>query len=264
MTDRVTITEAEGVATVTLSRPDKRNALDLKMLTAIAQAGETLKTRRDIRCVVLTGAGPAFCAGLDTSIFQEFLGQDPASNPLAQRSYGQSNLFQYVAMVWSELPMPVVAALHGFAFGGGFQIMLGADIRVAHPDTKFSIMEGKWGLIPDMGGMVLMPRLARGDIIRRLTYTAETFDGTAAQNWGFVTELSDKPFERAQALAQEIAGRSPDAVRMAKKLIQETALTSPAKTLISETEAQLAIMGKHNQFEAVMAGMQKRPPIFKD
>ena len=261
---RVNITDDGGIATVTLTRADKRNALDLEMIQAIVAAGEGLMQRRDIRAVVLTGDGSAFSAGLDVGAFQLLMTEAAKSGGITARTHGVSNLFQRAAMVWADLPMPVIAALHGYAFGGAFQIMLGADIRIAAPDTQFSIMEGKWGLVPDMGGMVLMRRLARGDVIRRLTYTAEVFDTGAALNWGFVTELADNPLARAHALAAEIAARSPDAVREAKAMITATQQMNDADTLMLESLAQERLIGSPNQIEALMAGFEKRDANFKD
>ncbi|MCI2397950.1 crotonase/enoyl-CoA hydratase family protein [Aliiroseovarius subalbicans] len=263
MSDRVTITEDGPVAIVTLSRPEKRNALDLAMIDGIVAAGEALAKRRDIRAVVLTGAGEAFCAGLDVAAMP-LLAKAAKDVGFATRTHNRSNLFQATAMVWAELPQPVIAAVHGFSFGGGFQIMLGADVRIAAPGTRFSIMEGRWGLVPDMGGMVLMRRLARADVIRKLTYTAEQFDAEAARDYGFVTELADDPLARATALAHEIAAKSPDAVRAAKALITDTELMGIEETLIAESVAQEALVGQPNQMEAIMAGMQKRAPVFKD
>lgn len=264
MSNRVSITEDNQVATVTLTRPEKRNALDLDMIRAIVAAGEELAARKDIRAVVLTGDGPAFSAGLDLAAMPEIAQFAMQGGVFLERTHGPSNLFQAAAMIWNDMPQPVIAAVHGYAFGGAFQIMLGADMRIAAPDTRFSIMEGRWGIIPDMGGMVLMRRLARGDVIRKLTYSAEQFDGSQALNWGFVTELSDTPLARAQALAADIASRSPDAIRAAKALIRDTALLGVEDTLIAESRAQESLMGKPNQMEAVMAGMQKRAPNFKD
>ena len=261
---RVNITDDGGIATVTLTRADKRNALDLEMIQSIVAAGEGLMQRRDIRAVVLTGDGPAFSAGLDVGAFQLLMTEAAKSGGITARTHGVSNLFQRAAMVWADLPMPVIAALHGYAFGGAFQIMLGADIRIAAPDTQFSIMEGKWGLVPDMGGMVLMRRLARGDVIRRLTYTAEVFDAGAALSWGFVTELADNPLARAHALAAEIAARSPDAVREAKAMITATQQMNDADTLMLESLAQERLIGSPNQIEALMAGFEKRDANFKD
>ncbi|PHQ99315.1 MAG: enoyl-CoA hydratase [Marinosulfonomonas sp.] len=263
-TGRVRIDVADGIASVTLTRADKRNALDLDMISAIVGAGDSLMQRRDVRAVVMAGDGPAFSAGLDTGTFQLLMAEVASAGGIMTRTHGHSNLFQRAAMVWADLPMPVIAALHGYAYGGAFQIMLGADIRVAAPDTQFSIMEGKWGLVPDMGGMVLMRRLARGDVIRRLTYSAEVFDATSALNWGFVTEIADDPLVRAHALATEIANRSPDAVREAKAMIRATELIPEDEVLLLESAAQERLIGSPNQIEALMAGFEKRTPDFKD
>lgn len=264
MSNRVSIDVAGNIATVTLTRPEKRNALDPDMINAIVAAGEELMARRDVRAVVLCGDGPAFSAGLDTSTFQILMGEVAKSGGIMTRTHGQSNLFQRAAMVWADLPMPVIAAVHGYAYGGAFQIMLGADIRIAAPETKFSIMEGKWGLVPDMGGMALMHHLARGDVIRRLTYTAEVFGATDAQNWGFITEIIDDPLARATALATEIAARSPDAVREAKALISASQDMDITDALLLESKAQERLIGSPNQIEALMAGFEKRAANFKD
>lgn len=259
------ITSFDGpVACVTLNRADKRNALDLEMIQAIVEAGEALMQRRDIRAVILTGDGAAFSAGLDTATFPLLIKAVAKAGGVTARSHGISNLFQRATMVWADLPMPVIAALHGYAFGGAFQIMLGADIRIAEPQTNFAIMEGKWGLVPDMGGMVLMPHLARADVIRRLTYTAETFTADAALNWGFITEISDNPLPRAHELANQIAARSPDAVRQAKAMIRDSEFMNTAQTLMLESQVQERLIGGTNQLEAIMAGFEKRAPTFKD
>lgn len=263
MTDRVTLTKDGPIATVCLNRPDKLNALDVALIEELVAAGEGLKDAHDVRAVVLTGAGASFCAGLDTAAMPEIARLARETGFMA-RTHGRSNLFQAAAMVWTELPQPVIAAVQGHAFGGGFQIMLGADIRIAAPDSRFSIMEARWGLVPDMGGMVLMPRLARSDVIRRLSYTAEVFGAEAAQTWGFVTEIAEDPLARAIALAGEIADRSPDAVRAAKRLISQTALLPADETLRAESAAQEALVGQPNQIEAVMAGIARRPPNFTD
>ncbi len=263
MSDRVTISRDGPVATVTMNRPDKLNALDVTQIEAIVAAGASLATARDVRAVVLTGAGGSFCAGLDIAAMP-VIAELARSTGFMTRSHGRSNLFQAAAMTWAELPQPVIAAVEGHAYGGGFQIMLGADIRVAAPSAKFAIMEAKWGLVPDMGGMVLARRLLRGDVLRRLTYTAEVFDAEAALGWGVVTELADDPLARAQALAAMIASRSPDAVRAAKRLISDTEVMGAGDVLLEESAAQEALVGQPNQLEAVMAGFEKREPKFTD
>ncbi|MFV2051693.1 crotonase/enoyl-CoA hydratase family protein [Aliiroseovarius sp. YM-037] len=265
MSERVDISRSGPVATVTLTRPDKRNALDLSMIKGIVAAGEGLQEDKTLRAVILQGDGPAFSAGLDTGAFQTIIAEAAKSGGVTARTHGTANIFQQAAMVWSDLPVPVIAAVHGFAFGGAFQIMLGADIRIATPDCRFAIMEGKWGLIPDMGGMVLMPRLARSDVIRRLTYTAEEFGAHQALEWGFVTELDDDPQARAAKLAEQIAARSPETVRAAKALISETErMPDPAEILMRESVVQETLIGSPNQIEAVIAGLEKRQPTFKD
>jgi enoyl-CoA hydratase/carnithine racemase len=263
MSDRVTITRDGPVATVTMNRPDKLNALDVTQIEAIVAAGATIAATRDIRAVVLTGAGGSFCAGLDVAAMPK-IAELVRTTGFMSRSHGRSNLFQAAAMTWAELPQPVIASVEGHAYGGGFQIMLGADIRIAAPDAKFSIMEAKWGLVPDMGGMVLARRLIRGDVLRRLTYTAEVFDAGAALGWGVITEIADDPLARAQALAAMIATRSPDAVRAAKRLIADTEVMGAGDVLLEESATQEALVGQPNQLEAVMAGFEKRAPKFND
>lgn len=263
MSERVTISRDGPVATVTMNRPEKLNALDVTQIEAIVAAGATLAATKDIRAVVLTGAGGSFCAGLDVAAMPK-IAELARTTGFMSRSHGRSNLFQAAAMTWAELPQPVIASVEGHAYGGGFQIMLGADIRIAAPDAKFSIMEAKWGLVPDMGGMVLARRLMRGDVLRRLTYTAEVFDAGAALGWGVITEIADDPLARAQALAAMIASRSPDAVRAAKRLISDTEVMGAGDVLLEESAAQEALVGQPNQLEAVMAGFEKRAPKFKD
>lgn len=264
MSERVTITEEGHIAFVRLSRPEKRNALDLAMLESISDAGISLAARNDIRAVVLHGEGPAFSAGLDLNEMPKLAQYVAQNGGIMHRSHGDANLFQHVTTVWRDLPQPVICALHGYAFGGAFQVMLGADMRIAAPDCQFSIMEGRWGLIPDMGGIALMRRLAREDVLRRLTYSAEKFAACDALTWGLVTEIADNPLARAAEIARDIADKSPDAVRAAKELFNRTELTSEADTLLIESELQGRLIGTPNQMEAVMAGLQKRTADFKD
>lgn len=260
---RVSTEIKDHIATVTLTRGDKMNALDPKMFDAIVDAGESLIDNDDIRAVVLQGEGKAFCAGLDVMSFGALAAQDP-SQALMPRSHGDSNRFQQVSMVWQKVPVPVISALKGVAFGGGFQLAIAADIRIATPDTKMAIMEMKWGLIPDMGGMAILPHLTRSDIIRKLTYTAEPFTAEQGLAWGLVTELSDDPEAAALALAHEIAGKSPSAVRSAKQLIgyAEAHAGDVPAVLLEESRAQAELIGKPHQMEVIAANLQKRAPKF--
>ena len=258
---RISLTVENHIATVTLTRGDKMNALDPKMFAAILETGEALRTRDDIRAVVLTGEGKAFCAGLDVMSFGALAGSDP-KEALMPRTYGDSNDFQQAALTWRKIPVPVIAALHGAALGGGFQIAMGADIRVAAPDTKMSIMEMKWGIIPDMGGMTLLPKLMPSDVLRRLIYTNETFDAAQALQWHLVTELSDDPLARAQALAATIAGKSPSAIRAAKRLIDVAETADRNAVLLAESAEQADLIGKPHQMEVIAANMQGRAAKF--
>jgi enoyl-CoA hydratase/carnithine racemase len=265
MNDRVTISVADGVADVRLVRPEKMNALDPAMFQALAAAGERLKVEPAVRAVVLSGEGKAFCAGLDMASFAAM--DDEEATPmrdLKARTYRLTNLFQHAAWVWREVPVPVVAAVHGVAFGGGFQIMLGADMRYVAPDTRLSIMETKWGLVPDMAGTQLMRHLARDDIVRELTYTGRVFTGTDALQYGFATRLSDDPRRDALETAREIAAKSPHAIRAAKRLLNAAPFAGAAEGLIAESVEQQALIGSPNQLEAVQANIGRRAPRFAE
>ncbi|WP_100259648.1 crotonase/enoyl-CoA hydratase family protein [Qipengyuania seohaensis] len=261
--ERVTIELADnGVAQVRLNRPDKMNALDPAMFEAIIAAGEELRTMKGLRAVVLAGEGRSFCAGLDVSSFTA--APDGERKPLTERTHGNANTFQEVAMTWRKCPVPVIAAVHGVCFGGGMQIASGADIRVVHPASRMAIMEMKWGLVPDMGGYHLWRGLVRDDVLRELVYTNREFTGEEAQGYGLATFVSEDPLGKANDIAKEIANRNPEAIRGAKRL-SEAMLEKPGDDiLMEESVEQAAIMRKPNQVEAVMAGMQKRPAKFTD
>ncbi len=258
--DRVSVTIDRGVAEVRLTRPQRRNALDRAMFRAIAEAGARLKTERGVRAVVLSGEGPSFCAGLDFGALAQLAESTPDS--LDAASFG--NTAQNVAWVWQELPMPVIAAVHGHAFGAGLQIALAADIRIVHPDTELSVREGFWGLVPDMTGTLTLSWLVRPDVAKELTFTARIFDAREAMSLGLVTKLSDTPREAALAMAAEIAERSPDAVRSAKALFARLLGAAPEKQFAAERAAQSSLIGTPNQIEAVAAGLEKRAPQFVD
>ena len=261
--ERVTIELADnGVAQVRLNRPDKMNALDPAMFEAIIAAGEELRTMKGLRAVVLAGEGRSFCAGLDVSSFTA--APDGERKPLTERTHGNANTFQEVAMTWRKCPVPVIAAVHGVCFGGGMQIASGADIRVVHPASRMAIMEMKWGLVPDMGGYHLWRGLVRDDVLRELVYTNREFTGEEAQGYGLATFVSEDPLGKANDIANEIANRNPEAIRGAKRLSEAMLEKSGDDILMEESVEQAAIMRKPNQVEAVMAGMQKRPAKFTD
>jgi len=267
MNDRVRVTVEGGVADVRLVRADKMNALDDAMFEALIETGERMKTERGVRCVVISGEGRAFCAGLDMGNFQRMGARDPersATGRLSKRTNGIANRPQYAAWVWREVPVPVIAAVHGVAFGGGFQVMLGADIRYAAPDTKLSIMEIKWGLVPDMAGTQLLRNLVRDDIVRELTYTGRVFLAEEGAKLGIITRVCADPHAEAMASAREIAMKSPDAIRAAKRLLNTTPFAPIAEGLMMESVEQEALGGKPNQIEAVMSNLEKRPPRFTD
>ena len=259
---RVAVEVADHVALVTLTRADKHNALDVAMFDQIIGAADRLAAEPGVRAVVLHGAGPSFCSGLDVvSIMSAGGGLDG----LVARARGEvPNWFQRAAHAWIELPMPVIAAVHGNCFGGGLQIALGADIRVAAPDARLSVMEVKWGLVPDMSITRTLPRLVRIDVAKELTFTGRVFDGTEAAQLGIVTRVADDPLAAARELAAEIAGRSPDAVRAAKRLYDESWTGDAQRTLALEAELQMRLIGSPNQLAAVAAGFASEPAEFVD
>lgn len=260
---RVTINVENHIADVRLNRPDKMNALDEEMFIAICKAAEEVSNNAAVRCVVLSGEGKSFCAGLDLANFQK-AGQGIFSEPLTTRTHGVANIFQKVAWAWREVPVPVIAAVHGAAVGGGLNIMCGADIKYITADTKLSIMEMKWGIIPDMAGSQMWIHNVREDIIRELIYTHRVFSGEEAVQYGFATHLSENPFEDAMKLATEIASKNPAAIVKSKKMMNEAPYLSVEDGLMLESVEQMQVLGKKAQMEAVMAAMQKRPANFSD
>ena len=257
---RVSVTYEDHVAHVTLTRGDKLNALDPDMVAAILEAGKAVAAS-NARAVVLSGEGKGFCAGLDLAQFAKMGSREPSW--LLDRTHDDANEMQELCLTWRRVPVPVIAAVQGAALGGGLQLALGADIRIARPDSKWSVMEMKWGIVPDLGGMVLLPRLIRSDVLRMLTYTAQTFDGAQAAEWGLVTQLSDDPLADARALALQIAGKSPSGIRAAKRLIDVAETQDRAAVLMAESAEQVELIGKADQMEVIAAQMQGRAAVFK-
>lgn len=263
MSERVTIAIEGHVAIVTLNRPDKHNAVDLEMFAALAAAGEQVATNPTVRAIVLRGAGPSFCAGVDVAIFQA--GDTTiGGEKMAPGDTSPANFFQHAATIWREVPVPVIAALHGTAFGAGLQIALGADLRFANPQCRFSVMEIKWGIIPDMAISTTLPGIMQIDKIKELAWTGRVVSGEEALSLGLVTALHSEPFAAAIATANLIAGRSPAAIRAIKRLFDGSATMPVAEALRLEAELQLTLLGSADQTEAVMANLEKRDPEFKD
>jgi enoyl-CoA hydratase/carnithine racemase len=271
--DRVTITIQDGIADVKMTRADKRNALDSEMFIALEAAGEQLKTEPGVRCVVLSGEGKSFCAGLDMTSMQSLAdsgngnaggSESDNGNPGAMKDGRITHLGQQVCWVWQEIPVPVIAAVHGHALGGGIQIALGADIRIVHPDTKMSVRETYWGLVPDMTGTFSLGKLVRPDIAKELTFTARIFSGSEAYDLGLATRLSDTPYDDAMEMARSITAVSPGAVRGAKELINHMANEGAADQFAEERRLISAQIGTRNQKEAVMASFENRAPAFVD
>ena len=274
--ERVTISVVDGIADVKMNRADKRNALDNAMFTSLNAAGEYLKKLDGLRVVVLSGDGASFCAGLDFSSFAQMAEAGAKANAADNNADKKTDMnagamvdgrithmAQQVCWVWQEVPVPVIAAVHGHALGGGIQIALGADIRIVHPDTQLSVREVHWGLIPDMTGTLMLSRLVRPDIVKNLVFTARVFSGHEAHEMGIATQLSQNVHADAMTMAREIAGRSPEAVRGAKKLINLLANSGAAEQFAAERETIGKLIGTANQAEAVMSHFEKRPPIFE-
>ncbi len=259
---RVQVEVADHVATVALTRAEKHNALDAEMFDAIIGAAERLRSEPGLRAVVLRGEGRSFCSGLDLmSMASTGQGVDGLTQPLKAEV---PNWYQRAAYDWIRVPAPVIAAIHGNCLGGGLQIALAADIRIATPDAKLSVMEIKWGLIPDMSITRTLPRLVGIDVAKELAYTGRVFSGAEALELGVVTHVADDPLAAAQELAAEISQRSPDAVRGVKRLFDDSWTEGPEQTLALEARLQLGLIGSANQLAAVSAGMTKEPAQFVD
>jgi enoyl-CoA hydratase/carnithine racemase len=269
MEKRVSVSISEGVADVRLVRADKMNALDAAMFDALVATSDGLAREKDVRVVVLSGEGRAFCAGLEMGRFaamKEKGGNGIAGaekRDLAARTHGLANFPQQAVWGWRQLPVPVIAAIQGVAFGGGFQLALGADMRFLSPDARMSIMEIKWGLVPDMAGTPILARLLRDDVLRELTYTGRIFSAQEALSYGLATRICDDPRAIAFEVARDIASKSPDAIRAAKRMLNNLSV-DPGPALLAESVEQMKLMGSANQLEAVRANLEKRAPRFSE
>lgn len=262
MSSKVTTTVENRVARVTLNRPEKHNGLDLEMINGLIEAGESLIKTSDVRAVVIHGSGNSFCAGLD---FAWFMSAGDAAARLLERPKGKiANTAQRVAQVWQEVPIPVIAAIHGNAFGGGLQIALGADIRYVAADARLSIMEIKWGLIPDMAITQSLFGVLATDVASELLFTGRIVSGTEAKELGLATRVCTDPLQEALATAALIASKSPHAIRAGKRLLGEARFLSASDALKFEAELQVSLIGGRNNVEAIAANMGKRDPVFED
>ena len=276
MTDLVTIEVNDPVADVRLNRPEKYNAISPGMFDALVNAGEALMNRSDVRVVVLSGNGPGFCAGLDMNSFQGMadraeestqkadVGSSVIEGDIAPKDERPENRAQRAAFIWKKLPMPVIAALHGVSYGGGCQIALGADIRFAAPSAKLSVLEIKWGLIPDMSLTQTLRDIVSLDIAKELAFTGKTLSAAEAKEIGLVTHVVDNPLEAAFELATTIASKSPDAVRFGKRLLETSWHADERTGLQLEAKLQGKLIGSENQVEAIKANFENRDPAFKD
>jgi enoyl-CoA hydratase/carnithine racemase len=274
MSDRVTISIEAGVADVRLNRPEKLNALDVAMFRGLVDAGEALKADPSVRAVVLSGEGRGFCAGLDLTSFQAMAdapkasdggdgGGDGVSGGSIMATDGRdTHLGQQACWVWQELEVPVIAAVHGPALGGGLQIALGADLRIVAPDVKLSVLEVRWGLIPDMTGTLVLPRLVGLDVAKELAFTGRMVGGEEAVRIGLATRVSEHPREDALALATELGGKSPDALAHAKRLLNLSGTRPWTEQLADERRTMASLIGSPNQVEAVTAHFEQRPARF--
>ena len=255
----------DGLAIVTLNRPNKKNALSKILFEELFDVGTQLQKKERLRAVILTGAGNNFCAGIDLNFLQTLLPrmeevQDQMCNPPVGED---ANWFQRPCYIWRLLQVPVIAAIEGICIGAGLQLALSADIRLASPTTRMSIMESKWGLIPDMGITQVLPQLMRADQAKELMMTGRMLDATAAEQVGLITRIVADPLSAAKDLAKEIMGLSPEAVNGSKVLIDKTWNLSPGLGLAIEAQMQSKIIGTPNQIESVVARLEKRSANFK-
>jgi len=249
----------DGVAYVTLNRPDALNGIDLDLIDQLIKAAESLKGDKSIRAVVLQGAGRSFCAGLD---FASAFKNKKRVARFFLAGPKKANTFQKFSTVWRELPVPVVAVVHGHCFGGGLQLVAGADFRFTTPDAKWSILEAKWGLVPDMGGTVPFLDVMPVDIVQRLAMTGEVVSGEQAVELGLATGVSEDPLAEALALIEQIKERSPDSVAATKELIYRNSRGTERRALRLERKLQSIMFKSPNTRIAREAGMKKESPVF--
>lgn len=263
MTKRVTLNIENCIAEVSLNRPQKFNALDSETFDELISAAESIANHGQVRAVVLYGIGENFCAGLDLNILRNGQLDAFAGELLSLHGDSAANRLQRAALIWRELPMPVIASLRGVTFGGGLQLALGADIRLASPDTRLSVMEVKWGLIPDMGITETLPDQLALDVAKELLWTGRIVEAEEELALGLITRICVEPLQGARALAEEIAGKSPEVIRRAKQLLSTSWRDEAAASLRREAELQLELIGSEHQKEATQANLERREPLFR-
>jgi enoyl-CoA hydratase/carnithine racemase len=257
--DLVRVEKQQGIAHVTLSRPDKYNALNFDMFKAIDKVIQSLAKDKQVQVVILSGAGGNFSSGLDVKSIAS--NPSKALNLLFKWLPGNANLAQRVSLGWQRLPMPVIAVIEGVCYGGGMQIVLGADLRIAAQDAKLSIMEAKWGLVPDMAGLVGLRQLISKDQAMKLTLTAEVITAQEALALGLITQIADEPMAKAEALAKQIMQTSPDACAAIKQSINQS-WTGTLRSLLSrESLSQIRLLlGKNRVIAALRQTKDPQKP----
>lgn len=263
MSKLVTIEIKDYIAHLLLNRPEKYNALNPNMFKAIVEAGQSIVADQSIRAVIISGAGRGFCAGLDFESFEEMVSGDAAQTLFSRSEGSPANNAQLVSLIWKQVPVPVIAAIHGVAFGGGLQIALAADVRLAASDARFSVMEIKWGLVPDITGSQTLRDLVRLDVAKELTFSGRVVEAEEAAMIGLITRICDNPLSEAWKMAQEIADKSPHAIIAGKQLLEEAWHGSQTNGLKLEESLQKTLIGSPNQIEAVMANFENRSPNFQ-
>jgi len=268
MMETISLEIVEHIADIRLNRPEKRNAINLELMLSLITAAKQLKANKQLRAIVLSGNGEAFCAGMDFGIFTDMLSGEITADSTAEgfEDLGEqgANQGQQMGWLWQEIPVPVIAAVHGAALGAGLNIALGADIRIVTPDAKLGFLEITWGFLPDTSATQSLRHLASLDRIKELIFTGRLFSGQEAYEYGLATELADSPHERALEMATTIAGRNPDAIRRAKDMLNKLAFLSVEEGLALEAEHCRSLLGSPNQLEAAAARFEKRAPRFSD
>ena len=265
MTERISVEMSDGVADVRLDRGDKMNAMDADMFEALLDTADELATTRGLRAVVLSGNGPSWSAGLDLSMFAGMAeGADSVGSIGAMVEGKITHRAQQAVWGWHELPVPVIGAIHGVAFGAGFQLPIGCDIRIVHPEVRMSILEIRWGITPDMTCTHLLPGIIGADVAKELIWTGREVDGDEALRLGLATRVSDDPHGAAMELATTIASKSPDAIRAGKRLVEAAYAEDFAIAFAKEREEIFALIGSPNQTESVTAWFEKRDADYVD